>query len=153
MKTLFAAALALPAISSLQAQAVVAVDPSYAMPVPGTWSYVPVANGSEARFADSSARVQLVVRCVRATRKVSISKPASGAVPNLTIWTSSLSRSIPASFNPATSQATAELAAFDPIFDAIAFSRGRFAVNAAGVPSLVLPPWADVARVVEDCRA
>jgi hypothetical protein len=64
-----------------------------------------------------------------------------------------LSRSFPASFDPATSQATAEIAAADPILDAIAFSRGRFAVNAAGVPSLVLPPWADVARVVEDCRA
>ena len=150
MKYFVAAALALPAFSTLAAQA---VDPSIAVPVSGTWTYAPVANGSEARFADSSARLQLTLRCVRATRKVSISKPAAGAVPNLTIWTSSVSRSLPASFNPATSLATAEVTATDPILDAIAFSRGRFAVNAAGVPSLVLPPWADVARVVEDCRA
>ena len=109
--------------------------------------------GSEARFADSSNRVQLAVRCSRATRKVAIAKAVTGAVPNLTIWTSSMSRSIPASFDPATALATGEIAATDPILDAIVFSRGRFAVSSAGVPSLVLPPWADVARVVEDCRA
>ena len=153
MRYLIVAALALPALSSLQAQTAAPADPSIATPISGSWTYVPVANGSEARFSDSSARLQLTLRCTRATRKVSIAKPANGAVPNLTIWTSSMSRSIPASFNSATGLATGEIAATDPILDAVAFSRGRFAINAAGVPSLVLPPWADVARVVEDCRA
>ena len=153
MRSLLFAALALPALSSLQAQTAAPADPSIAVPIAGSWSYVAVANGSEARFADSSTRVQLTLHCTRATRRVSIAKPASGAVPNLTIWTSSMSRSIPASFNPATGLATAEIAATDPILDAVAFSRGRFAINAAGVPSLVLPPWAEVTRVVEDCRA
>lgn len=40
----------------------------------------------------------------------------------------------------------------DPILDAIAFSRGRFAFEAAGLPTLYLPSWPEVSRVIEDCR-
>jgi hypothetical protein len=44
------------------------------------------------------------------------------------------------------------LAATDPLLDAIAFSRGRFAVEAPGLPTLILPTWPEPARVVEECR-
>lgn len=44
-------------------------------------------------------------------------------------------------------------AANDVVLDQIAYSRGRFALEAAGLPMLILPPWAEVARVIEDCRA
>jgi len=47
---------------------------------------------------------------------------------------------------------TAELPAFDPLLDAIAFSRGRMAVTLAGGSSLVVPAWPEPARTVEDCR-
>ena len=150
MKPLFAAAFALTVISPLAAQT---VDLSYATPIAGSWSYTPAAPGGEASFRDTSARVQLTIRCTRATRRITIAKPVSGAVPNLTVWTSSATRSLPASFNPATGLASADVAATDPLLDAITFSRGRFAVSSAGVPSLVLPPWPEVARVIEDCRA
>jgi len=46
-----------------------------------------------------------------------------------------------------------QLAAYDPLLDALAFSRARFAVVAAGSPPLVLPAWPEIARVIEDCRA
>jgi hypothetical protein len=32
------------------------------------------------------------------------------------------------------------------------FSRGRFAVETDGLPTLVLQTWPEPARVVEDCR-
>ncbi len=47
---------------------------------------------------------------------------------------------------------SASLPANDPLLDAIGFSRGRFVVEQAGTPPLVLPAWAEVERVVEDCR-
>jgi hypothetical protein len=46
----------------------------------------------------------------------------------------------------------ATLPARDSLLDAMALSRGRFAVEASGLPTLYLPSWAEVSRVVEDCR-
>jgi len=40
----------------------------------------------------------------------------------------------------------------DRLLDAMALSKGRFAVEVAGVPTLYLPSWAEVTRVIEDCR-
>lgn len=44
------------------------------------------------------------------------------------------------------------LAANDPRLDRIIFSRGRFAIEDAQGRALTLPSWAEIARVVEDCR-
>ncbi len=40
----------------------------------------------------------------------------------------------------------------DAILDAMAFSRGRYAIEAPRVGTLVVPAWPELARVVEDCR-
>ena len=40
----------------------------------------------------------------------------------------------------------------DTLLDAMGFSRGRFLVEQAGLPILVVPAWAEVLRVTEDCR-
>ncbi len=152
MKVVFAAALALSVVSSLSAQSI-GVDLSVATPLPGRWSFVPSASGGDALFTDTAGRTQLTLRCTRATRRVSLLKPATAAVPAITVWTSSTRRNVAVSFNPATGLITADFAATDPLLDAMAFSRGRFAVSVAGAPSLVLPPWPEVSRVVEECRA
>jgi hypothetical protein len=158
MRCPIAAALALAAASSLpdlagaQASAPAIADMSYATPLAGTWSWSQTAGGSEVSFADASARTQLTIRCSRLSRFVTISRPASAAAPSLGIWTSTQTRSLPAKFDPAAARLGADLAASDPLLDAIAFSRGRFAVAIAGQPPLVAPAWADVARIVEDCR-
>jgi hypothetical protein len=44
------------------------------------------------------------------------------------------------------------LTARDPLLDAMAFSRGRFALEAAGLETLYLPAWPELSRVIEDCR-
>jgi hypothetical protein len=156
MKLLIATAFALAAASSLNAQTVVTapvVDLSAAAPVPGNWSFSPAPDGSEASFLDSSARSQLTIHCTRAARRVTISRPATTAAPFLFVWTSSQSRNLPASFNPATARISANLSAYDSLLDAIAFSRGRVGFTISGGSALVLPPWPEVARVIEDCRA
>ncbi|QZD93037.1 hypothetical protein K3162_03085 [Qipengyuania xiapuensis] len=40
----------------------------------------------------------------------------------------------------------------DPLLDAMARTRGRFAVETPGLSTLYLPPWAEVTRVIEECR-
>lgn len=40
----------------------------------------------------------------------------------------------------------------DPLLDAMALSKGRFAVEVEGQPTLYLPSYAEVSRVIEDCR-
>ena len=148
MSVRIAAAFALLAASSASAQ-----DLGTATPIAGSWSYAPTAGGSEAIFANQGGTPQLWVHCTRATRRVSISRAATAAAPTLNVWTSSLSRNVAATFNPATGRLTIDLSNYDPLLDAIVSSRGRVGFTVGAQPPLVVPPWAEVARVVEDCRA
>lgn len=153
MRFPIAAAFALTAASSLYAQTSPTVpDLSAATPIAGSWSYAATADGSEATFANESGFPQLIVHCTRATRRVSIAKPASAAAPLINVWTSSQTRNVPASFNPATGRLTIEFEANDSLLDALSNSRGRLGFTVSPQPSLVVPAWAEVARVVEDCR-
>ena len=152
MKYAIAAAFALTAASSLNAQAVPA-DLSNAAPIAGSWTYAPAAGGSEARFVNATGLAQLTLQCTRATRRVRIFKPANAAAPFLQVWTSSLQRNVPASFDPTTNRISIDVSAFDALLDAMMFSRGRVGVAVSGSPALVVPPWPEIARVVEDCRA
>ena len=153
MRFAIAAALALAAAPSLSAQMAQGVpDLATATPIAGNWTYAPTTDGSEAVFANASGIAQLWIQCSRATRRVSISKPASAAAPLMSIWTSSQTRSAAASFNPATGRLTVVLDASDPLLDALSNSRGRLGFTVSPQPSLVVPAWAEAARVVEDCR-
>lgn len=145
------AALALA--SSASAQVVAPFDVETATPLPGSWSWTPTSDGSQAVFLNSSGMPQLWLHCARASRVVTIARPANAAAAFLTVWTSSQSRAIPASFNPTTARSTAQLSATDPLLDALAFSRGRIAVAIGAMPPLVAPAWPEIARVVEDCRS
>jgi hypothetical protein len=127
-------------------------DLSTATPLSGQWVYSSSSQGSSAVFSDESSRPQLTIRCTRLSRQVTIAKPATAGSPTLNIWTATQVRSLPASFDAATQQLSVSLGAFDPSLDAIAYSRGRLGIGVAGAAPLVVPSWADVARVVEDCR-
>jgi len=47
---------------------------------------------------------------------------------------------------------SAELAAKDPQLDAMVHSRGTFLISMLGTEDLIVPAWAEFARVVEECR-
>jgi hypothetical protein len=142
------AALALTVSASLSAQDIAAT-----MPVTGNWSYSVTGDGSEAMFATAAGAPQLWAHCARATRRVLISKSANAAAPFLNVWSSSAQRNLLSAFNPASARLTAELGAYDPLLDALANSRGRVAVGVSGQVPLVMPPWPELARVIEDCRS
>jgi hypothetical protein len=150
MRFAIAAALALFVSVSVKAQS--AADLSTAMPVTGTWTYALTSDGSEAVFSNA-ASPQLWVHCTRANRHVTISKFATAAAPLLSVWTSSLSKDVASSFNPATGRLTIELTNYDPLLDAISNSRGRIGFAIGTQPPLVVPAWAEAAHVIEDCRA
>lgn len=151
MRLVSAGVLALIAASSLNAQTAVP-DLSTATPIAGSWVYSATGKGSEASFVNASALPQLSISCTLAMRRITIAKPATGATPFLALWTSAVARNLPASFNPATGRLSADITAYDALLDAIAFSRGRFGVSAPPQPALVVPAWAEPARVIEDCR-
>ena len=70
----------------------------------------------------------------------------------MNVWTATQTKSLAARFDSRAARLDADVGAFDPLLDAIAFSRGRIAFGVTGQPPLVVPPWADVSRVIEDCR-
>ena len=150
MKLKLLAALAPVPATSLPAQT--APDYTTATPIGGTWIYAQTADGSEATFIGATSQPQLIVHCTRLSRRVSIAKPATAAAPFIAIWTSSQTKSAPASFNPLTNRLTTDFAAYDAFLDAIAFSRGRAAFSVGTAPALVVPVWSEVPRVIEDCR-
>ncbi len=153
MRLTIAAALALIA-TSLSAQTTQTVpDLSTAKPIDGSWSYAATSDGSEATFVNVGGAPQLWVSCTRSTRQVSIAKAATAAAPFIAVWTSSQSRSIPASFNPTTGRLTIQLGASDSLLDALSNSRARLGFTVGSEPPLVVPAWAEPARVIEDCRA
>ena len=151
MPSAIVAALALTAAAAPQGTPVES-NLVYATPIAGDWSYAATPTGSQAVFANGTGNPQLTFRCTRATRRVAIVKAAPSASPSMWVWTSSQSRSLPATYDPAAGQVSTELGAYDAFLDAIAASRGRIGVSSSGLAALVVPPWADVARVIEDCR-
>jgi hypothetical protein len=137
----------LVASTALEAQ-----DLATATPVAGVWRYSAANDGSEATFSTSAGSIQLWVHCTRATRRVSIARPAGTATTFLNIWSSSAQRNLSSAFNPATGRLTADLGAYDSLLDALANSRGRIAVGISAQAPLVMPDWPELARVIEDCR-
>ena len=154
MRFVIAAALALTAAQSPPSDGTpVESNLEYAKPVAGNWIYAAMADGSQATFENASGRPQLTIRCTRSMRRVAILKNASAASPTMWIWTSSQTKSLPATYDAASGRVSAELDAFDPMLDAIVSSRGRIGFSTSGLAALVVPPWAEAARVIEDCRA
>jgi hypothetical protein len=115
---------------------------------PGRWTYQPARGaGSRASFGPTNAP-SFQLACA-AGRLLNLTR-SGAAAGSLTIRTTSTLRNLPGTRSA--QGLSTQLPANDPLLDAIAFSRGRFAVEAPGVPALVIPAWPELARVVEDCR-
>ena len=105
---------------------------------------------STARFAGGS----LILTCDRNAGTITLLRQGTGRgqVP-VTIMAGDIAR--PFSGTPVAGPPPAIAVTFrgaDNFLDAMAFSRGRFAVETAGLPTLYVPSWPEVSRVIEDCR-
>lgn len=119
---------------------------------PGTWTYRQDGHGSLALFGVVGGDAALTLRCDRSARTIYLSRAGTVAAP-LTLRTTSLTRLVAVQPTGGTPPyVAAALAPTDPLLDAMGFSRGRIAIEQAGAPPLVVPAWAEVERVTEDCR-
>lgn len=118
---------------------------------PGAWRYGGQGARSEASFVGAGGAPLARLRCLADSRTVALSLPASGAArPAVTIRTETATRTLAA--EGADRETTIAFDPRDPLLDAIALSQGRFAVESDGVAPLYLPTWAEISRVIEDCR-
>ncbi|MFN3516331.1 MAG: hypothetical protein ACK4YM_04125 [Novosphingobium sp.] len=121
---------------------------------PGTWTWSMSGGRSTASFAAAGATPLVMLACERAAGQVLLYR--AGAAPTavpLAIATTSQRR--PLLSDPARASAgylVVVLPARDALLDAMAFSRGRFALEAAGLETLYLPSYPEISRVVQDCR-
>lgn len=128
----------------------------------GNWHYRKVDGGSEAVFGSLTAASELSIRCELAGRHIHLSRLtsaplASPVVGQMTLRTSfgTVQWPIVVSTAPGSSTvfALATRTASDAALDRMVFSRGRFAIEVEGASPLVVPNWAEVSRVIEDCRS
>ena len=121
---------------------------------PGTWSYRFDLTAPAAEFGSTPGQPLLSLRCERPAGVIRLRRAGAATGPlQLTITTTSARRAFTVSPEPAEPPAVAlAIPARDPILDAMVFSRGRFMIEVPGLPTLYVPAWPEVARVVEDCR-
>lgn len=118
---------------------------------PGNWVYRQDDRGSIALFGRTGADAELTLRCDRARGRIYLSRRGEGSV--MVIRTSSTLRSVNAAPTGGTPAYHAvEFGPRDSLLDAIAHTRGRFVIEGTGVAPLVIPAWAEINRVIEDCR-
>ena len=130
----------------------------------GDWSYRPIQGGTLATFGLAGQTAELAIRCELATRRLFFARTTAAETrpgDQMTVHTSFGDFQWPVSQLPTVSSAAkgstatfaiAIRASNDAALDRIAFTRGRFAIEAPGAAPLSVPGWAEVSRVIEDCR-
>lgn len=122
---------------------------------PGDWQYTQDASETLAVFGTAGSP-QLILRCDLSARQVGIARVVSQArrsAAPMRISAETTARDLTA--NPIDSREplmAVMLNPRDPLLDAMAITRGRFAVEVQGESGLYVPAWAEVTRVIEDCR-
>lgn len=135
-----------------------AAEPAYdnwmdAPQTPGDWQYVNEPSESLALFGDANPVHLFVIRCDKQTRQVGIARRGETSAPiPMRVLTETSQRVLSASQVPDFGLIAATVQGNDPLLDAMAISKGRFAVEMDGFAILYIPAWPEVSRVIEDCR-
>ena len=124
------------------------VDWRHAPLAEGDWYWRTAGGNSLAVFQSPAGQAVAQVACQPAARQVLL-MVAGAAAGSMTVRTETVERELPTSATATAAVAT--LAAQDPLLDAIAFSRGRFAIEIDG-RALYLPAYPEITRAIEDCR-
>jgi hypothetical protein len=115
---------------------------------PGDWRYQTQPGGGIATFLAPGGATVFEMTC-DGGRQVTLAQPGRGG-NQMIVRSEALERTLPAT--AAGGAALATLAPSDRLLDAMAFSKGRFAIEVPGTAPLYLPAWPEVTRVIEDCR-
>jgi hypothetical protein len=120
----------------------------------GDWFFSSGADSSTASFGPPESEAIFGLSCNFGSRAITLIQEgeASGPVP-VTIRTETTDRTLTAQPTGTELPAIAvTLNPRDPILDAMALSKGRFAVQTLGLPALYTPAGPEITRVIEDCR-
>jgi hypothetical protein len=120
---------------------------------PGFWVYRQDDRGSIALFGAANADATVTLRCDRGRQKLYLARAGNGLAGTMTVRSSLTLKALPAvptGGNPP--YLATEIAPNDRILDAISTTRGRIAIEIQGMPSIAIPIWSEVPRVIEDCR-
>lgn len=120
----------------------------------GDWFYRAENGRTLALFGSEEAEADFLLRCDPVVRTITLAYAGEADAPvAMRIRTETATRNLSARpSRGGLSYLEAALPASDRIFDAMALSKGRFALEVAGSETLYLPAWAEVTRVIEDCR-
>ena len=120
----------------------------------GDWTYRLQGGAGTASFGEVAGQARFTMHCDRAARTVVLARAGqSSGAAHMVVRTESQTRSLAAVAAGTTpQQIEARLDANDRLLDAMALSKGRFAIEVPGTATLYLPSWAEVTRVIEDCR-
>ncbi len=120
----------------------------------GNWFYEAESSETLAIFGASAFEPLVMLRCDLESRQVGLAVASDTAEPTrLVIRTETQDLAVLAQpLERRQPLLVTEFAAFNDILDAIAFSRGRFAVEIEGEETLAIPAWPEITRVIEDCR-
>jgi hypothetical protein len=119
----------------------------------GAWTYARDDRGSVAQYTAKDKAALVILRCDKGRSRIYLVRAATTA-GTITVRTSSVSKTLPAHITGTKpTYAVTDLVFADPILDAMAFSRGRIAVELPDTQNIAIPVWSEIGRVVEDCRA
>ena len=142
-------------------QAPVAEAPTFenwidAPQTPGNWSYAAAGGRTQASYSTPDGAQRFSLTCDTRTRTIEVARAAAAATSGetpLRVLTETANRTLAGQVEAdPMPMIVVRLQARDPLLDAMALTRGRFAVETPGSPTLYLPAWAEVTRVIEDCR-
>ena len=115
---------------------------------PGDWKYMRDQDGASRAMFVRSGQVMFGMSC-KPSRRIRLVVPDATAT-QMVVRSETTDRMLTGQREDGALQV--ELPANDPLLDAMAITRGRFAVEVEGKSALYLPAWAEVTRVIEDCR-
>jgi hypothetical protein len=120
---------------------------------PGDWTFAEVAGGGIASYGERGSDPVFALRCDRGAGVIHLDRGVSaGGGASILVRTETADHTFAAPPAPDAPYLRASVPARSPALDAMAFSKGRFAVSVPGRPTLYLPAWPEVTRVIEDCR-
>ncbi len=121
---------------------------------PGTWTYVEEPGETLALFGEAEQMEGFLMRCGDGAVSLAVmtGEPQEEARA-MQVTTETVTAQLVAAPVPSRKRIlAADLAPGDPLLDAMAITKGRFAIEVEGLQPLYLPAWAEVTRVIEDCR-
>ena len=120
---------------------------------PGDWTYRNGGTTTSAFFGPSSADARFTMTCNRSNRTITLARAGEArGQTSMIVRTETGNRTLAAQPFGAAPSVAAVLPANDRFLDAMAISKGRFAVEIPGMATLYVPSWPEVTRVIEDCR-